>query len=166
MNAAAQFSVKGAKVLAGAVARFGTGWLVAKAVAWGFLSATWAADPQHLLTVALIVAGIVYELEEAVWRRWGWDIPAALARVGVPLMEGTAQSVVAPAPILTGIPANTARVPTTLPIDDGPPVCISGGYAPILIATPPNISDVPAGYQNPMGPLSKFNNPPPEHPKA
>ena len=111
MTTVKQFSAKGAKVLAAAVARFAVGWGVAWLAAHGVLSATWAADPQHLMTVALIVAGLVYEAEEVVWRRWGFDIPGTLARIGVPLMEGTPQAVVAPA----DAPANPPEPPKVTP---------------------------------------------------
>ena len=89
MNAMQRFSDKGAKIVAGAVARFAVGWVVAKLVAYGVLSATWAADPQHMMMAAMIIMGVIYEIEEMVWQKWGLDIPGALEKIGVPLMQAT-----------------------------------------------------------------------------
>lgn len=113
MNKVKQFSVRGAKILAGGVARFATGWLVAKLVSWEILSSTWAADPQHLMMVALIIAGVIYELEEQAWQKWGWDIPGVLARIGVPLMQVTTTEVSAPLAVPSNQPSSVVEEPVT-----------------------------------------------------
>jgi hypothetical protein len=77
------FSAKAAKIVAGVAARYGACYGLAWAARNGLIPVDWATDPEIAVKVALVLTIIVYEAEELVWQRWGIDIPALLAKLGM-----------------------------------------------------------------------------------
>ena len=77
------FSAQAAKVVAGIAARYGACYGLAFAARHGLVPASWESDPHVAVKVALVLTMVVYEVEELVWQRWGIDIPAIIARIGV-----------------------------------------------------------------------------------